>query len=47
MGTPSSVGVDDDLATSQTSITLGSTDDEAARGLDLNHDLQYMTVSKR
>jgi len=35
MGTPATVGIDNDLATSQTSITLGTTNDEAARGLDL------------
>lgn len=35
MSTPSTVGIDDDLATSQTSITLRSANDEAARGLDL------------
>lgn len=35
VGSPSTVGVDNDLATSQSSITLGSTNDEAARGLDL------------
>ena len=33
--TPATVGVDDDLATSQTGITLGTTDNEATRGLDL------------
>jgi len=32
---PSTVGVDDDLATSQTGITLRATDDKEARGLDL------------
>lgn len=35
VGTPSTVGVDDDLTSSKTSITLGSTNDEAAGGLDL------------
>jgi hypothetical protein len=35
VGTPSTVGVDNDLATSETSITLGSTNNEAARRLDL------------
>ena len=35
VGTPAAVGVDDDLAASQTGITLGATDDEEARGLDL------------
>jgi len=31
MGTPPTVGVNNDLAASDTSITLGSTNDEAAR----------------
>jgi|SRR5687768_14927630 hypothetical protein len=35
VGTPATVGVDDDLATSQTGVTLRATDDEEARGLDL------------
>lgn len=35
VGSPSSVGVDDDLATSETSVSLGSTDDEATRRLHL------------
>jgi hypothetical protein len=35
VGAPTTVGVDDDLAASQTGVTLGTTDDEEARGLDL------------
>lgn len=35
VGSPSTVGVNNDLAASQTSITLGSTNDEETRGLDL------------
>jgi hypothetical protein len=35
VGTPATVGVDDDLSAGQTSITLGTTDDEKARGLDV------------
>ena len=35
MGAPTAVSVDDDLAASQTSITLGATDDEEAGGLNL------------
>ena len=35
VGTPATVGVDDDLAASETGITLRTTDDEAAGGLDL------------
>lgn len=35
VSTPATVGVDDDLATSQTGITLGATNDEKSRGLDL------------
>ena len=36
VGTPTTVGVDDDLTASETGITLGTTNDEAARGLDLS-----------
>lgn len=35
VGTPATVGVDNDLATGQTGVTLRATDDEEARGLDL------------
>ena len=35
VGTPATVGVDDDLSAGQTSITLGTTNDEEARGLDV------------
>ena len=35
VSTPATVGVDNDLTTSQTSITLGATNDEEARGLDV------------
>lgn len=35
MGTPATVGVDDDLAAGETGITLGTTNDEEAGGLDL------------
>ena len=35
VGTPATVGVDNDLAASETGITLGSTNDEQARRLDL------------
>jgi hypothetical protein len=35
VGTPATVGVDDDLAASETGVTLGTTDDEEAGGLDL------------
>lgn len=35
VGTPSSVGVDNDLSASETGITLGTSDDESARGLDV------------
>jgi hypothetical protein len=35
VGTPATVGVDDDLAASETGVTLGTTNDEVARGLDL------------
>lgn len=39
VGTPTTVGVDNDLTAGQTGITLGTTNDEAARGLDLEHVL--------
>lgn len=35
VGTPSTVGVNDNLAASETSVTLRTTDDEEARRLDL------------
>ena len=35
VSTPSTVGVDDDLTTSQSSVTLRTTNDESARGLNL------------
>lgn len=35
VSTPATVCVDDDLTTSQTSVTLRATDDEEARGLNL------------
>lgn len=35
VGTPATVGVDNDLTTSQTGVTLRTTDDEEARWLDL------------
>lgn len=35
VGTPATVGVDDDLTAGETGITLRTTDDEAARGLDV------------
>lgn len=35
VGTPTTVGVDNDLTTGQTGVTLGTTNDEAARGLQV------------
>ena len=35
VGTPATVGVNDDLTAGKTSVTLGTTNDEVARGLDL------------
>lgn len=35
MGTPSTIGVDDDLTAGQTSITLWASNDEESRGLNL------------
>jgi len=35
VGTPPTVRVDDDLTTSKTGVTLGTTNNEAARGLDV------------
>lgn len=35
VGTPAAVGVDNDLTTSQTGVTLGTTNDEETRWLDL------------
>lgn len=47
MGTPATVGVDNDLTTSQTSITLGTTDDKEARGLDLIAMLVLRVIQQR
>ena len=33
MGTPTTVGVDDDLTTRDTGVAVGTTDDELARGI--------------
>lgn len=38
VSTPATVGVDDDLTASQAGVTLGTTDDEEARRLDLLKD---------
>jgi hypothetical protein len=35
VGSPATVSVDDDLTAGETGITLGTTDDEQTRGLDL------------
>ena len=45
VGTPTTVGVDNDLTTSQTSVTLGTTDDEAARGLHVVDSAVIQKVS--
>ena len=34
MGSPTTIGVDDDLATGEAGVGLGATDDEGARGVD-------------
>ena len=36
VGTPATVGVDDDLTAGQTGVTLRTTNDEETRGLDLS-----------
>ena len=41
MSTPATIGIDDDLTASQTSITLRATNDEEARRLDLNNVSEY------
>lgn len=35
VGTPTAISIDDDLAAGQTGVTLGTTNDEKTRGLDL------------
>jgi hypothetical protein len=40
VGSPATVGVDNDLTAGQTGVTLGSTDDEKTRGLDLTQLVQ-------
>lgn len=42
VGTPATVGVDNDLAASETGVTLGATNDEETRGLDLKNELASM-----
>ncbi len=39
VGTPATVGVDDDLAAGEAGVTLGTTDDEEAGGLDLRRHM--------
>lgn len=39
VGTPSTIGINDDLTTGQTGITVGSTDDEATRGIQVENGL--------
>jgi len=38
---PTTVGVNNDLATSETGVTLGTTDDEETRGLNLEQFVSY------
>lgn len=45
VGTPATVGVDNDLAASETGITLGTTNDEEARGLDVVDGLVVKVLS--
>ena len=47
VGTPTTVGVDDDLTASETSITLGTTDNETSRGLDLVNTTVNITFSRQ
>ena len=46
MSTPATIGIDDDLTASQTSITLRATNDEKARRLDLNNVSEYEEYAK-
>ena len=41
MSTPATIGIDDDLTASQTSITLRATNDEEARRLNLTNVSGY------
>jgi len=41
VGTPPTVGVDNDLTSGETSITLRTTNDELARGLDLGKNVSF------
>ena len=47
MGTPSTVRVDDDLTTSKTGVTLGATNNEAARGLDLQENEELLRGARK
>jgi hypothetical protein len=41
VGTPATVGVDNDLTAGKTSVTLGTTNDEETRGLDLRYQISF------
>ena len=47
VGTPATVGVNDDLTASETSITLGTTDNETSRGLDLANTTVNISFSRQ
>jgi len=46
MSTPATIGIDNNLTASQTSITLRATNDEEARRLDLNNVSEYEEYAK-
>lgn len=39
MGAPAAIGVDDDLPSSETGVSVGPADDEAARGVQMEDGL--------
>ncbi len=45
VGTPATVGVDDDLSAGETGVTLGATDDEETGGLNLRSDMSVQALA--
>lgn len=46
MGSPSSVGVDDDLSAGEAGVTVRSTNDETARGVQVIHGFLVKVLSR-
>ena len=46
VGTPATVGVDDDLSAGETGVTLGATDDEETGGLNLRSNMSVQALAR-